>query len=747
MAFLPPPLRPVLLVYTALGVALWPVPLLNRLHVESSAVIATVAFFAAGLSSLRWFRTNPRADPLSFSRVWLWQEAVLLVPLLLLTVAMLWAPNCGYAQGLLFFVLFPVVTVGLAVAIAYMLAGLRGRRTRLWFVLLGIALVVLGPIYDLGLHPQFYTYNHVFGGVLGPIYDEALVLRPGLFVFRGLTVLWAVLAYLVGHRLHAPWATRLSLLPLVAVAIGGCYLGSGWLGINTPDWKIQQTLGGLYQTPHFDIYYDPASLPEDELQWMAEDHEYQYARLAALLNVTVEPRIRSYLYPDADTKGRLTGARATNVAPVWLRHPQTHVLLDAYADVFPHELAHAVSREFGLPVIRASRAVGLVEGLAVALEPPDGRPSPDDLVTVGYQLGTGIDADLPGQIASQLSPFGFWTGRGAVSYTTMGSFVRYLLDTYGAEPLKQSYATADFDDAYGKPVETLALEWMNRLHATSALDLSAEAVVQRRFTVPSLLERDCPHYVPPYVRTYQRGLRDLAAEDSARALQAFTASLDQQPAFFAALNGWAQLTLAQGDAAAVHARLDTLAGAPLPAALLLRLADAHALLHQPERALRYYQATLQQLPPYTRDARALVVLRKALASDPSAVRTLTRSLLPQHQAARLDTVATPAAAWMQALRLAEAGRYEQAAAILRTTALVPNLLPSETALLQRQRLTWLAGWLHRAGFPAVAERYALQAAQLAEQAGDRSGRAYTRAFADKMYWIQHHTIREAPPLY
>ena len=45
-----------------------------------------------------------------------------------------------------------------------------------------------------------------------------------------------------------------------------------------------------------------------------------------------------------------------------------------------HEMAHVVAREFGMPVLRASPAVGLVEGLAVAVEPPDGLPAPEALV-------------------------------------------------------------------------------------------------------------------------------------------------------------------------------------------------------------------------------------------------------------------------------------------------------------------------------------------------------------------------------
>ena len=137
-------------------------------------------------------------------------------------------------------------------------------------------MALLTPLYDLGFHPQFYVYNHVFGGVLGPIYDEELVIRSGLVVFRGLTLLWALLAYQVGRRLRQPASTpgcvgmARSTAGIVAVVLGlgVCYLFAVPLGFNAAGWYIQRALGGLHQTQHFDLYYDPASLDADAVQRM-----------------------------------------------------------------------------------------------------------------------------------------------------------------------------------------------------------------------------------------------------------------------------------------------------------------------------------------------------------------------------------------------------------------------------------------------------------------------------------------------
>lgn len=745
------PWRGVLLVYGLLGVALWFVPLFNLLHAESSAVVAGVAFFVAGLSSLGLFRQGRR--PL---RVLGGQVAALLVPWALLTVTLAWVPNCGYLEGLLFFLLFPPVSIVLAVALAYALYHARVRRKKTTFVVIGLALVVLTPLYDLGLHPQFYTYNHVFGGVLGPIYDEELALRPGLVVFRGMTLLWAASLFWVGTRLEErgrggererkennPPYPLSPFLPLLAVLLlGGGYLFADRLGINTSAAAIQRALGGHHRTAHFDIYYDPASIEETDLLWIAADHEYRYASLIEQLGMAVPKRVASYLYPDPDVKARLTGARYTNVAPVWLRQPQTHVLLDFYTQVFPHELAHVFSREFGLPVLNASVAVGLVEGFAVAVEPPDGLPTPHEqvsVVAVERRLSGVGAASLADDLASRFSPFGFWTGRGAVSYTTMGSFVRYLLDAYGAERFKQVYATANFEAVYGKPVEALAAEWVAFVEALPHVDRSAGTLTRRRFSRLSIFEKPCPHYVPRYRRVYQQGEAALAAEDTVLALSSFDEALLLQPRYEPALAAWARLTLAGGDAEAVVTRLDTVNRVAQLPSLTVPLGDAYAVLGQPLKAKALYDSVLVRLPAYAAETTALLVMRKSLAPYPDLVRTLTAGGNPAVQARLLEAGADtlPAARMMAALRWAEAHAFEQAAALLRNGSLsvAREASVAEQGMMHRQWLVWLAQAEARAGAYAEAATTIQQALPLFQQAGDFNAMAQGQDFYRKIAWL------------
>lgn len=749
--------RPALF-YAAAAAVLACFPLVGILHVEAAAILAFFAFFASGLEVLGRDRT--------VKRHLLEQETALVVPWTILTLTLLVRPNCGYLQGVVFYLLFPPVSVALAVGAAVWLKRTALRRKRLCFVVGGLLVAGLAPIYDLGLHPQFYVYNHVFGGVLGPIYDEELTIRPGLVVFRLLTLLWAFL-FLLSDRLRSArrgvsesaaraggsgdtsaleaarrrlGRTRAAWTGTVLL-IGAGYAFAAPLGINTPSWYLQERLGAVHRTDHFDIYYDPASFSPEQLDLIAAEHEHHYARLASITRTTLEDRIESYLYPNPEVKAALTGARVTNVAPVWLPTPQTHVLARAFRAVFPHELAHVFSRPSGLPIVHASLSVGLVEGWAVALEPPDGDPALDDLVSVALATGTGLPEgrlhDVAEAVASRLSPFGFWMGRGAVSYTTMGSFVHFLLDAYGVERLKAVYATANFEEVYGREVDSLAAEWVRRLAARPAVARAAAGVVERRFTVPSLLEQPCPHHVPAYVRDTRRAAAAAARGDTAEARERVGRALRRLPGYEPALDLWARLTLAN-DPEQVAARLADRPEAERSPLLTLRLGQALAVARSPRRAEAALKGAYDALPVWAHGERAELLAWRAVSGCPSLVRELVTRETPR---GRTEGPAfcgeTWAAEYLRALQLAGEARYAEAAAALDALSDLPPDAPrGHRLLIRRQQLAARARFAYLAGRPREAVRPALQAARLYRAAGDDAAASAYVALAERARWIE-----------
>jgi tetratricopeptide (TPR) repeat protein len=379
----------------------------------------------------------------------------------------------------------------------------------------------------------------------------------------------------------------------------------------------------------------------------------------------------------------------------------------------------------------------------VALEEPAGQLAPDDLVAVSAETGTktSLEARADG-IARMLSPWGFWTGRGAVSYATMGSFVSYLLDAYGAEPLKRVYARADFKAAYGKSVTVLAREWAGSLRHKSAVSVAARDLVQRQFTRPSLFETTCPHYVPAYRRKAQEARRVLAEGDTTQAVRLWKESVAQEPRFVASHTELARVYLATGRLAeaadVLEALLDRI-DPPHPPAALIRLADVRGRQGSARVADSLYRAALRDLPRHWHDARSRIRLRALVADRPDVLGILTSGDSSAVQARRLDALDSSSTAvriWA-ALRWQEDYAYDRAAdRWMHGVATMPEGWPAgrPTAWGRSLRLrvdAWHARAALHAGSPERAHRLAKQAADGYRRYGARSAAAALDRLADR----------------
>ncbi|MEM6783389.1 MAG: hypothetical protein AAF624_06600 [Bacteroidota bacterium] len=708
-------------------------PVFGVLHAEASAVVAGVGFIVSGLGALVAFR-----DGASFSSVARTFVTLLAVPWAMLTLSLLWRANAGYLLGLALFATFAVPSVLLAVAAAYALHHSRVRWKRTVFVLGSLSLLFGSLVYDLGLHPQVYTYNPVFGGVLGPIYDEELAVRPGLFWAKGLTLILAAWLACLGEWLLCRMQggnTRRYVLTGggLSLALAAGPLLAPRLGIVTTYEALERSLGGHLATNHVDLFYDPTSLDAEEAWQLGQLHEFRYAQLREALGVEPQQRIQSFVYPDAGTKARLTGARTTSVAPVWLSTPQVHLLENRIPSSLAHELAHAFSREFG-GILNASWSIGLVEGLAVAVEPPDGAPDPTAQVAAalhvaaddeGVGLGSGAE-DLAAALVRTQSLTGFWGGRAAVSYTTMGAFVGWLLDSYGAAPVRAAYPSLDYASAFGVPLDTLALRWAQYIEAQPR-DTLAEAVVAYRFVQPSLFERASPHHVPRPIRLTRAAhdalypTRHTVEPDTATARKRLAEALAEEPHYPAALWLWSAMQIAEGRAATVVTAIEKALAADTLVAqspqLAIRLGDAYAVLGDSTQARLTYTRAATLLSPFADLSRAVLALKQEAA--PEALRWFVHPYAHAESAAALEALDEPA---MAAIQWALADDFDRAASAMRS-------YEPDDPLLARARLVWLSTYTMRARRYTEATRLAAQTEAAFSADGQRW---HARFWADRV---------------
>ncbi|MDX9721464.1 MAG: hypothetical protein RBU37_12010 [Myxococcota bacterium] len=484
------------------------IPLFNLLAFEFTMVLATLAALLVPLTTLSLLKHDASLrEALPAKALWqlvLHGLALLLPSLALISANALRVQNCNYSEGFALFLLMPVVTVVFASTLT--LAGYRMLGGRRWLTLLLYYLVfvlsLIGGVAQLVLEPPIVLVNPFVGYFAGSIYDEALGIPQPLLVYRlallalcvGLVMCWDVAAA-VQTRLRArssvPESNRMQ-ATLGAVLVGLVLLTHAHhreLGYSMDRVALEEALSYRVETEHFELFMSPSGDWSKRAEELAEDHEFRYHQLAQFLGVQPEQRIRSYIYPDRDLKGRLMGSKRTLVAKLWLG--EIHLIYGQYGDsLCKHEMAHVFSAALADgPLHLPSRYgvlvnVGLIEGIAVAAEWPANEFTPHAWAAALHQL------ELAPPINSILAPTGFWSQHSKTAYTLMGSFVRWLIDEYGMAQFAQAYRSADLEAAYGRSVDELVEEWKAFL---STFPLSTELLEMARYYYdrPSIFAKVC----------------------------------------------------------------------------------------------------------------------------------------------------------------------------------------------------------------------------------------------------------------
>ena len=515
-----------------LGIALGFVPLFGILGYELAfvtAIFATIAGLDLGAALARELQTGPapvaerarhagRSYATATAAAAGLAVAVASVPGVIAAIRGLWVTTCDWTFGLEAYAVMPLASaalagaVGLAIGAAVGTRARRLRRPHRATVLAQLAWVALAlaALWRFYAQPPVFWYTPVIGYFPGNLYDEYVQLGAPLLWARLEALLWVIaIAAAVATRLDAPsfrvrWreprpATRRAgaIVLALAAAAGAIVLRTqaGTLRYAVDADDLDEVLDGTLETPHFVIHYARTPEIEEDLPLIAADHEFRYAEVVAQLGVAPPGKLTSYYFASADQKAMWIGARSVEMTKPW----QRAILLDHRAFPHPslrHEIAHAVASEFGDPVfgVAVKHGVlvnpGLIEGLAVAIDWPgnDGSLTPHQAVRVLEALG--YEPSLRGLMSLE-----FFAASSARGYTTAGSFVRFLLDHYGAAPLRAVYHSGgDFEAAYGKSLDQLEVEWKHML-AQIELPPGVVEATRERFRAGGVFSRPCPHAI------------------------------------------------------------------------------------------------------------------------------------------------------------------------------------------------------------------------------------------------------------
>lgn len=499
------------LIPLGLGLIALAIPLLRDFHIESALLAAFVGCLWAGWKAAQ---NNSEKSDLKHCLSILGYLFLFGLPLLIFATL----TGCFSIHGLGFWILYPVPSVFFGYAV--------GRLIRIWEVPLGkwftiilLLIVAFGVLlYEFYNYPQVYFFNHVWGGWPGPIYDETVKITGSLIYFRLLILFWILLLWYIPDFKSNNKARWLVIFSVAALAFGYTRLPKA--GIISPGSYIQQQLGGLKQTPHFNIYFAKDYYSSDEINRVALEHEFYLGQIVSQLQISKPDsnhKIESYLYAHPWQKKKLVGAKFTSYVPVWLEQDQLHIAKQQLSGSLKHEMVHVLAKQFGNELINASWSIGLIEGLAVAVSPDISEMSTIDQIVVSEKPLPTAD-----EMEHAFSPLGFYGGRSGVNYTTAGSFVQYLLKNYPVASFKEAYRKGSISGAYQVSFEKLIEEWHGHLERVS-VDSADQRIARRLFSMPSLFEKECPHVLSDFAVHWDNYRFHLAERDTSSAIS----SLDE----------------------------------------------------------------------------------------------------------------------------------------------------------------------------------------------------------------------------
>jgi TolA-binding protein len=545
--------------FAALAALLCVTPLFDVLGYELGLALALPASLLGaqlGVMHVRRLRsrrppslaTFADAHPLAtvmrlFARALVHAWLILLLPLLILLGNAARVRNCDVGGGLAWFAMLPVASAAMGAALGVAVGVARAWRSRVIPIVVAVAVILASlayGVYRFYAAPPIFGFDPFLGYFAGTLYDEDIGIGRAFFHARlyhaclAMLLLAACAWMLDGATLTLRASAvrgRHALLMSTAALIFACGLlhhNRAHLGFDLDARSIARLLGGEQRSEHFVFRFSHTGPYAKELDRYAADAEFRWHELEKFFGHAPPAPITVFLFDDADQKRRLMGAAQTFIAKPWRR--EIYLQFEPWPQqVEWHELAHVFAGQYGDGLFGIARKglhfnVGLIEGVAVAASWA-GNP-----LTPHQQVKVLRDQKIVGReaLAQVMSPRFFGLNAGQ-AYALAGSFVRFLVDEYGADKLEQLFHEAGAGDSwrriYGADFATLADRWLAFVDAVPVPADEARLALAR-LSRPSVFHKACAHALA----ARRRRAHDAAnAGDKERALAEWSALCRDEP--------------------------------------------------------------------------------------------------------------------------------------------------------------------------------------------------------------------------
>lgn len=454
---------------------------LNSIFIVILSAVYAIQFFKKGFAANSYIQTLKTLSIISV--------LFITFPLIVILIKSAFAKPCPIADGILFYIFItvpaPIIGMGLG-----FLCILISRRFAIFLFPLVFLIVALIPVFEIYFNPQIYFYNPLVGFFPGTIYDEGISVDVSLISYRLCNLLFfASIIFMIGRALISPtikikiliWSYCI-VIPIVFILI------SPFIGYATTDYRIQRELNRTITSEHF-IIYCSSNVSDTLIQVVALHHEFYFKELSDFFNLSPKKKIRSIIFDSNSQKKRLFGTENADVAKPWI--PEIYSTIDNYDRTLRHEIAHCFAGEFGSSVFKVADSFNpaLIEGIAMAASPSFDEFDLHYLAALAFANGYELN------ITVLFNSFNFFIHPSSLGYIIAGSFVKFIVDTYGIEKFKKLYDDFEFEKHYGKNLADVSEEYQQFLNGEFSLSFEQKDRANYYFGRKSILYKVCPRFV------------------------------------------------------------------------------------------------------------------------------------------------------------------------------------------------------------------------------------------------------------
>lgn len=413
-----------------------------------------------------------------------------LTPLIILIIYGVFNSLCPGLNGFIFYTLLNAPLLFLLSAIGIILY--KSKIGTRWGAIIYLLLIIISltiNLLEILYTPKVKFYSLFWGFFPGPIYDEDIQPDLDLYYIKILSFLVSTIIWLTYYK-RSHFKVFLSIILVIPSLIISHKIYNTYIFPK----KIISTLGSIYNTRHFEIVYPPDQEWSNNIEVIGVLHEYYYQELCSELKIDLDIKIRSYIFRDEDEKKEITGAGRTQIAKPWLK--EIYLTPISITDAkLKHEISHIiVGSIIDNPLGLYGKFGGLlpnmavIEGVSVALEPETSILTLYEKASILLKKGK-----LP-SFENLFNSGRFYAKSGSISYSTSGSFIKYLIQHYGIDRFKSILKNQKFEDVYGKNLSDIEKEYHNFLEGI-IISPQKEYYSSVLYNTKGLIEKKCPHEI------------------------------------------------------------------------------------------------------------------------------------------------------------------------------------------------------------------------------------------------------------